>query len=143
LPLAGATEGRAGVAANDEIKASSKSFRREGPQVRPQSLDSQFTLFSLSNQVRQGVGFDLHCNDSKSIRQCAGQPDFETAVAGAKRENRDVFGISHIHFLSQSVARVDCVRFKSHLLKTPFCHIHKLNRDSNSVKDDLRICDTV
>jgi len=96
LPLAGATERLARVASKDEIKASSKSFRREGSQVRPQSLDSQFTLLSLSNQVRQSVGFDLHCNDSKRVRQCAGQSEFETAVPGAKRQNRDVLGIIHI-----------------------------------------------
>ena len=90
------TERCARVASKDEIKASSKSFCREGPQVRPHSLDSHLTLFSLSNQVRQGVGFELHCNDSKRVRQCAGQSEFETAVPGAKRQNRDVLGIIHI-----------------------------------------------
>ena len=62
------------------------------------------------------------------------------------RNTRDAhigYTIRPILHRREAVACVDCIRFKSHLLKTPFCHIHKLNRDSNSVKDDLRICDTV
>jgi len=94
--LTGTTEGLAGKTRKDEIKASSKSLCREGSQVRPQSLDSQLALFSLSDQVRQGEGFDLHCNDPKRVRQCAGQPEFESTVSAAKRQNRDVLGIIHI-----------------------------------------------
>jgi hypothetical protein len=83
LPLAGTTERLARVARKNKIKASSKSLCREGSQIRPHNFDSQLTLFSLGNQVRQCVGFDLHSNDSKRIRQCAGQSEFETAVSGA------------------------------------------------------------
>jgi hypothetical protein len=81
LPLAGDAERLARIARKDEIKASSKSFCREGSQIRPQSLNSQFTLLSLCDQVRQGVSFDLHSNDSQRVRQYAGQSEFETSVA--------------------------------------------------------------
>ena len=72
FPLAGKAERLARVAANDAIKAASKSLCREGAQVRPQSLDSQATFRSLCLQVRQGVGFDLHSNDAQRVCQCAG-----------------------------------------------------------------------
>jgi hypothetical protein len=61
------TERLARIACKDEIKASSKSLCREGSQVWPQSFDSQLSLFSLRNQVRQSEGFDLHCNDSQRV----------------------------------------------------------------------------
>jgi hypothetical protein len=83
--FAGNAERLARVARKDEVKASSKAFRREGSQVRVQSFDSQLTFFSLCDQVRQGVGFDLHSNDSHRVFQCAGQSEFETSVACTKR----------------------------------------------------------
>jgi hypothetical protein len=83
LSLACEAERLARVARKDEIKAASKSLCREGSQVRPQSLDSQATFRSLCLQVRHGVGFDLHCNDSQRVCQCAGKSELQAAVAAA------------------------------------------------------------
>jgi len=82
--LSGVAKWLARVARSDNVKASRKSFSREGFNVRVQSFDSQLTFLSLRHQVGQSVGFDLHSNDSKNTIQCRRQGKLDSAVSRTK-----------------------------------------------------------
>jgi hypothetical protein len=96
-PEARDAEGLAGISGSDAVYLSAKEASREGFNVRPDRSRVQESLFSFCNQVRGGVGFDLHRSDDANAWQSSCESEVQASVSGAKRDNSDVFGTIHIN----------------------------------------------
>jgi hypothetical protein len=83
----GATEGLAGIAANDAIHDSTPRLAIECFEIRPNRRVIQGFLFHARRQLLTGIGFVLNEADDASISHRQGQSEIEPPPAGAEAKN--------------------------------------------------------
>lgn len=86
LSSAGGGEGLTGIAASKDVNAVSKWLHREGFKVRPNRGGIHLTRFHLCDQVRDGVGFDLHMSEDVKWSDSSFNSKLEATVSCAKAE---------------------------------------------------------